>query len=177
MKLKEWKSKSSKSLFKNPWWEYRLDECYIPNGKEYVYHYVHTGGSSMIIPVTDNNKIILVNQYRYLNRRFSIEFPAGGVKDGENPDDIARKELIEETGYDGVLEKVGIFNPFNGVTDEFCHVYIAKNLYPSNVHEKDISEEFEIIELTPMEIDKLIKKNTIHDGMTMAAWILGRHKI
>jgi len=172
--LKEWKHKSTVLKSKNPWWEYRFDRCIIPNGKEYDYHYVHTGGSAMIIPVTEGGKIILVRQYRYLNRKFSVEFPAGGIKDGQNPDDIARKELIEETGFDGALEKIGFFNPYNGITDEICHVFLATKLVPSDKESKDEQEEFEYLILTPEEIDEKIFKNEIYDGMTMAAWSVAR---
>lgn len=149
-----------------------LDKCIIPNGREYEYHYVHTGGSAMIIPVTNDGKFIMVKQYRYLNDFFSIEFPAGGVKDGQNPDEIARKELIEESGFDGTLKKIGIFNPFNGVTDEICHVYVAENLTKSDKEKKDESEEFEILHKTASEINLMIKNNETIDGMSMAAWAM-----
>ncbi len=174
MALKEWKFKSGETKFKNPWWEYRMDKCYIPNGREYEYHYVHTGGSVMIAPVMDNGNLILVNQYRYLNRRFSLEFPAGGMKIGQEPDPIAHKELIEETGFDGEINKVGIFNPYNGVTSEFCHVYIARNLFPSEIETKDEQEEFELLFLKPSQIEEKIHSNEIHDGMTMAVWAMVR---
>ena len=128
----------------------------------------------MIIPVTESGKIILVRQYRYLNRKFSIEFPAGGIKDGQNPDDIARKELIEETGFDGTLEKIGFFNPYNGITDEICHVYLASNLAPSDKESRDEQEEFEYLFMKPEEIDEKISTNEIYDGMTMAAWSIAR---
>ncbi|MCE1165483.1 MAG: NUDIX hydrolase [Bacteroidetes bacterium] len=172
MDLKEWKHKSTAIKFTNPWWEYRLDECFIPNGKEYNYHYVHTGGSAMIIPVMDDGRIIMVKQYRYLNRRFSIEFPAGGIKDGQNPDTIARKELIEETGYDGTLEKIGYFNPYNGVADEICHVYIARNLFKSDAETQDEQEEFDYLYPDFNEIQTMISENKIYDGMSLASWTI-----
>ena len=172
MALKEWKHKSTVTKFKNPWWEYRLDECFIPNGKEYEYHFVHTGGSAMVVPVMDDGRLLLVKQFRYLNRKFSVEFPAGGIKDGQNPDVIARKELIEETGFDGTLEKIGFFNPYNGITDEICHVYIARNLFRSEMEIKDEQEEFEYLYLSPDEINRYISENLIYDGMTMASWAI-----
>jgi len=177
MALKEWIHKSTRSVFKNPWWEYLLDECFIPNGKQYEYHYVHTGGSAMVIPLTDDGKILMVNQYRYLNRYFSIEFPAGGMKPGQEPFEIARKELIEETGFDGKLQKIGVFNPYNGITDEICHVFIARNLIKSDAETKDEQEDFEIIALKPSEIEQKTRSNEINDGMSMASWALVRHLI
>jgi ADP-ribose pyrophosphatase len=177
MSLKPWKKISSEIKFKNPWWTYMYDKCILHNGKEYEYYYVHTSGSSFIIPVKDNGKIILVNQYRYLNDRFSIELPGGGIKEGQTPEQVARKELIEEIGFDADFEKVGFFNPYNGIADEICHVFIARNLRPSNQETKDDSEEFEMLELSPDEIDEKIRTNEIYDGMTMAAWAIGKYQM
>ncbi len=153
-----------------------MDRYLLPSGVEGEYHYVHTGGSVFIIPVFDDGYLLMNKQYRYLNERFSLEFPGGGVKDGENPEEIARKELIEETGYDGDLEKVGVFNPFCGVTNEYCHVFIARNLRLSNVERPDESEEFVIKKISITELEEKIKTNEIFSGMTMASWILARNK-
>ncbi len=172
MSLKPWKKITSQDKFKNPWWTYRLDKVKMPNGKEGEYHYVHTGGSVMIIPILKNGKILMVKQHRYLNQKDSLEFPAGGVKEGEDSVKIAHKELIEETGHDGELEKIGYFNPFNGITDEICSIFIARNLKPSTKETKDECEEFEFLELTAEEIDAKIKSNEIYDGMTMAVWAM-----
>jgi ADP-ribose pyrophosphatase len=174
MTIKHWKKLSTTIKHKNDWWNYQIDKYLFPTGKEGEYHYVHTYGSAFIIPILDNGKIILVNQYRYLNDRISLEFPGGGIKEGQNPKGIARKELIEETGFEGDLEKVGIFNPYNGITDEICHVFFARNLKPSDEETKDEFEEFEIVNLSIKEIDEKIRRNEIYDGMTMASWALAR---
>ncbi len=176
MELKPWKKLSSEVKFKNPWWTYVMDKYLLPSGKEGEYHFVHTGGSVFIIPVFDDGNLLMIRQYRYLNERFSLEFPGGGVRVGENPDEIARKELIEETGYEAELVKAGIFNPFGGVTSEYCHVYIARNLKPSNREKPDISEEFEIHKISVKELEEKISTNEIFSGMTMASWALVEKK-
>lgn len=177
MELKPWKKISSEVKFKNPWWTYIMDKYLLPSGREGEYHYVHTGGSVFIIPVFEDGNLLMNIQYRYLNERFSLEFPGGGVKPGENPDEIAGKELIEETGYSGELEKVGIFNPFCGVTNEYCHVYIARNLKPSEEEKPDDSEEFLIQKISVNELEEMIHTNEIFSGMTMASWALARKKL
>jgi ADP-ribose pyrophosphatase len=175
--LKHWKRLTSKVLIENPWWMYKLDQFQIPDGIIGEYNYVHTNGSSMVIPVTDDGKIILVNQYRYLLDKESIELPCGGVKQGKTPEEMAHIELEEETGFQSKgLIYVSSFNPFNGVTDELCNVFIAKKLLKS-ISKPDVTEEFEILYRTPTEVDDLIRTNVIWDGMTMAAWVLARHHI
>ncbi|MCX7877243.1 MAG: NUDIX hydrolase [Ignavibacteria bacterium] len=172
--LKKWKKVSEKILYRNKWWTYKVDIYEFPEGNQGEYHYAFTHGSVFIIPIAEDGKIIMVKQYRYLNDRLSVEFPGGGVKIPGNEEFEAHKELIEETGYDGELEKIGIFNPYNGVTNEICHVYVARNLHRSEEFIKDDSEEFEILYLSKDEISNMIETNEIYDGMTLAAWSLSQ---
>lgn len=174
MALKPWRKISESVVFRNPWWTYRRDAFELPSGKPGEYHYVHTNGSSMVVPIMDDGTLLLVNQYRYLPGRESLEFPCGSVKDGSTHDETARHELGEETGYAARdLIMVGEFNPYNGVTDEMCRVYVARNLeYIGGT--PDETEEFEIIRATPAEIEANIGTGVIWDGMTIAAWAIAK---
>ncbi len=175
--LKQWKKISSSVVFKNPWWTYKQDSFKIPDGIEGEYHYVHTNGASMIVPVSGDGKILLVNQFRYLCAKESIEFPCGGVKDGSTYEATAASELEEETGCrSDTIDYAAEFNPYNGVTDEICKVYIARNLSQVTAV-PDSTEEFEILHRSIDEVDTMIKENVIWDGMTIAAWALVRFKL
>ena len=172
--LKRWKQLTSKNLFKNPWWTYKLDTFQIPDGVEGEYHYVHTLGSSMIVPVTEQGHILLVNQYRYLCDRESLEFPCGSLKEGHSYEQTAHLELGEETGHRATtMVSVGTFNPYNGVSDEMCTVFLAMGLSRiEGTVEKDATEEFELVALSKEDLAAQIRSNTIWDGMTLAAWTL-----
>jgi ADP-ribose pyrophosphatase len=175
MGLNVWKKIRQELEIKNPWWTYRKDKVLLPSGKQGEYHFVHVKGSSMILPVTGEGKIILVNQYRYLTDRESIEFPCGSVKENSTYEETARHELAEETGFDaGNIVAVAEFNPYNGVTDEICKVYIARKLYPVDVAH-DETEEFEILFKTPAEVDSIVRDGKMWDGMSLSAWALTRH--
>jgi ADP-ribose pyrophosphatase len=177
MALKPLKKISGYLKFRNQWWDYMVDKYTLPSGKESEYHYVHTPGSAFIVPICNDGRILMIKQYRYLNDRISLELPGGGIKEGETKEQGAHNELIQETGFDGDLEYVGFFNPYSGVTDELCYVFIAKNLIPSNTSLPDESEEFELIRLTKEEIDEKIYTNGIFGGMTMASWAMARKKL
>ena len=99
MSLQRWKKIRQVFEKKNPWWTYRHDEVELPSGKSGEYHFVHVNGSSMVIPFLADGRMILVNQYRYLRDRESLEFPCGSVKDNSTFDETAAHELAEETGY------------------------------------------------------------------------------
>ncbi len=149
----------------------------LPGGKRGNYFYMHTNGSAMTIPVTDDGKILLIKQYRYLTDNASIEIPCGGIKDGQNDIDAARAELIEETGFDcKKLKKVGKFVPYNGLSDEYCTVFVAKLLHRVGA-KPDETEQIEVMSATPEEINTWIRKGKIVDGMSIAGWIIGERYI
>jgi len=175
--LKRWKKLTTTRVCQNPWWSYWIDEFEIPGGVRGEYHYVRTNGSSMVIPLTAEGQIILVNQYRYLGGQDSLEFPCGSVKPEHDYRQTARCELQEETGFRaGRIQEIGHFNPYNGVTDEICKVFLADQLEPSPA-DPDATEEFELILRHPVEIDDMIRKGIIWDGMSLAAWTLARRRV
>lgn len=176
MKLKKWTKLSEKNLYINNHWTYKLDDFEIEGEQTGEYHYVHSPGSTMVIPFSNPNEIILVNQFRYLNQKESLEFPCGSIENGLTKEQNALKELREESGFTGNLEYVGEFSPYTGVSNEICSVYIAKELEISPLP-KDETEEFEIIKMSLKQFEEIIKENKIWDGLTLAAWILVKNHI
>jgi len=174
MGLTPWKKISEEHVVENPWWTYKRDIYELPSGQRGEYNYVYSNGSSLIIPVLDDGSIVLINQYRYLCERESLEFPCGGVKPGSTHDETAWHELVEETGYSAhQLVLLAQFNPYNGVTNEMCHVYVARGLHHVGGTPDD-TEEFEVVHLKPPEIDERIAEGLLWDGMTLAAWSQAR---
>jgi ADP-ribose pyrophosphatase len=174
MSLKKWNKLGQKTVFSNDHWKYNLDTFEIEDGTKGEYHYVHTLGSTMIVPFITNDELILVNQFRYLNQKESLEFPCGSIQDGLEKIENAEKELREETGKNGNLKYVGEFSPYTGAADEMCSVFIANNLYNSPLP-KDITEEFEIVRISVSDFEELIKQNKIWDGLTLSAWLLTKN--
>ena len=175
--LKHWQKISSVVRTRNPWWTYIVDEFVIPDTYRGEYHYVHTNGSSMVIPVLADQRLVLVNQYRYLHQKESLEFPCGSVKDGHDYQQTARLELAEETGLQAArLEYVGRFWPYNGVPDEICQVFIARELSGTRA-EPDTTEEFELVVYSRQQLEDAINRNEIWDGMSLSAWTLARAQI
>lgn len=97
--------------------------------------------SVVIIPLIEKDKVILVKQYRYPIRKFLYELPAGKVEKGESIYKAAKRELKEETGYDGRLKKIGSFYVSPGISNEIYHFFLATNLKKkSNYNFKEIKE-------------------------------------
>jgi ADP-ribose pyrophosphatase len=170
--LKKLEKIEGETLAKNPWWAYHHDRYRLPDGSEGDYYFVHTPGSVMVVPITEQGKLLFVKQYRYLNSRESIEFPGGGIKEGQSASEAAYGELLEETGSKaGLLVEIGRFNPMNGVTDELCTVFKATDLTRATAS-PERTEEFEFVELTLSECRAAIGSGELWDGMTLAALAL-----
>jgi ADP-ribose pyrophosphatase len=170
--MKPYKTLERRVVSENPWWRYCHDRIELPSGKSGDYHYVATNGSSMVVPVTEDGRFLLVRQYRYTGDRDSLEFPCGGIKNNATFEETAIHELVEETGFESEkMRVIGEFNPCNGLLYEKCLVYIAEGLHYVGAR-PDETESFELEYRTAQEIDTLIRNGTIWDGMTMAAWTL-----
>jgi ADP-ribose pyrophosphatase len=175
--LSRWKKLSTKVQFENKYWKYLIDRFTIDGTKEFDYHYVHTHGSTMVIPKLSDDKFILVEQYRYLNDMFSIEFPCGSIEKGLTKLENAKKELIEETGYSTEsLIEIGFFSPYNGIGDEICTIYYAAQLENSTSF-PDETEKIIIHQLAENQVDQKIASNEIWDGMTISAWMFYKNYI
>ncbi len=181
MALKHWKKISEETLHESPWIEYKHDRFDFGDGRQGNYYYLDSPGSSMIVPVTDDGKLLLVNQYRYLGNRESLEFPCGNVRhrhpDGrvtiDDPVVAARRELAEECGVTGELTHIGVYHPCNGFLNENAHVFLARRPTQESAT-PDPEEEFEIIALTPAALEEKIASGEIWDGMTIVAWTLAK---
>lgn len=123
----------------------------------------------MVVPVRDDGSLVMVRQYRYLMQRTSLEFPAGGLPEGVAPLENAQRELKEEAGHAaGRWHELGRFAPYNGVSNEYCHVYLATELTAIGA-EPEETEEIEIVFLQPDEVRLQIDSGELWDGMTIAS--------
>ncbi len=127
----------------------------------------------MIIPLLDPETFLMVRQYRYLHRQFSIEFPGGGRPEHLSSAEAAALELRGETGYTAhTLELLGSFNPCNGVIEELCSVFVARELQPDDSIQPDDTETFEVLTVRLNQFRHLVATGEIWDGMTLAAYTL-----
>jgi ADP-ribose pyrophosphatase len=137
---------------------YRVDRLQLPNGAEGEYEYIRHPGAGLAVPVNADSKFLLVKQYRFAVQRYLLEFPAGTLEAGENPDNTIQRELEEETGYRAHRwQKLGSFFICPGYSDEIIHAYLAQDLeLLDNPPPQDDDEEIEVVCLSADEIQDLI---------------------
>lgn len=143
----------------------------LPNGKTSTREIVKHPGAVAVIPITDEGKIVLVEQYRKAMERSILEIPAGKLEAGEEPLITAKRELEEETGYEASeWTHIQSFYTSPGFADEYIHVFVATGLKKlENSAELDEDEFVEIFELTLDECLTELQKGSIHDAKTCYA--------
>lgn len=146
----------------------KVDDVTLPNGATSKREIINHPGAVAVIAITDNHKLLLVEQYRKAIERSIIEIPAGKLEKGEEPIVTARRELEEETGYTtDDLTFVQAFATSPGFADEVIHIYLAKNLKKLEVAAALDEDEFvELMEVTLEEAEAMVADERIYDAKT-----------
>jgi len=146
----------------------RVDTVELPNRKYAKREIVEHKGAVAILAL-EENKMILIKQYRKAAEDFLIEVPAGKIEHGEDPINCASRELLEETGYiPKKLEQLCEFYTTPGFSNEKIYLFLASDLTFS---EQDLDEdEFIIVEKVDiMEALQMIERSEIVDAKTIIA--------
>ena len=144
-------------------------EMVLPNGKSITHTTIAHPGAAVIIPITAENKIVMVYQYRPSLRKWMLEVPAGTMELGENPLACAARELEEETGYSAEeLTALGQLTPMAGMCDEIQHLFIAKGLHKTARYECDEDEIIEVRCYSLSELETMVINGEISDSKTIA---------
>lgn len=161
---------SSKDIFKGFILDVKVDEIKQPDGNIGRRELIRHIGAVCVVPITDDRKVILENQYRYPIAQVVQEIPAGKL-DAADEDrlEAAKRELREETGYtaDEWID-MGLYYPAPAYSDEKITMYLAKGLHKG----KNDLDEDEFIEVIEMPIEQVIEKimsGEITDGKTQVA--------
>ncbi len=164
---------ASREIYRNPWMRLREDEILRSNGQRGIYGVVEKDESAIIVPI-EGDRIWLVEQFRYTIQQRAIELPQGGWETAvENPEELARGELKEETGlHAGTMTYLGHNWIAYGFTRQKQHVYLATDLSQQE-REPDIEEHDIVVRNLPIpDFEQLMMDGVIGDGCTLAAWAL-----
>lgn len=149
----------------------QVDEVQLPNGKTSSRELVKHPGAVAIIAITEDHKLVTVEQYRKALGRSIVEIPAGKIEQGETPENTALRELEEETGYTATnLHFIQRFATSPGFADEIIYMYVAEGLKKVESQSSLDEDEFvEVKKITLHEADKLIESEEIFDVKTAFA--------
>ncbi len=132
----------------------RVDDVQLPSGQQTIREIVEHGGAVAIVALDEDERVVLIKQYRYAVDCPLIELPAGVLEPGEEPLACAARELEEETGYQaGSFEPLITIYPSPGYTTEIIHMFVARQLEAGQPR----PEHDEFIELLHMPLKQALE--------------------
>ncbi|MBR6070724.1 MAG: NUDIX hydrolase [Ruminococcus sp.] len=177
MHLEE-KTLSSETVFEGKIFTITHDTVELENGNTAIRDCLLHHGGVCVLPVNENNEVLLVKQFRYPFRAVTLEAPAGKLEKGEDHAECGRRELLEETGCTcAEYTYMGEMYPTPAYNTEITHMYLARGLS----YEKqslDADEFLDVVKMPLAEAVEMVMNGTIPDGKTQivllkAARILG----
>jgi len=157
---------SSDIHHKGSYFSFKTDRVLMSNGKEIVRDMIDHPGSVAIIPIIDDD-LILIRQYRYPAGKELLEIPAGTLEEGESPQICAARELTEETGYAASSwSKFLSCYMTPGYSSEKIHIYLAEGLTRVGADPQD-DEIINIERHSFNEVLGMIEGNVIEDSKTI----------
>ena len=153
----------------------RVDTLLLPDGQQVTREVVVHKAAVVIVPIDENDDVLLVRQYRHAAGQSLLEAPAGTLEESESPDDCAQRELQEEVGYSSTnLRTLGGFWTSPGFCTEFIYAYLARNLVESKLS-ADADEDIDVERVPAARIPQLIRLGEIRDAKTIAALLMSTY--
>ncbi len=171
MSIKAWKVLDTKYLIKRNGMAIRLDQCMTKNGNVFEPYIIECGPWVNVIALTKKREVLLIRQYRHGVKRVLLEIPAGVMdEDDESPQEAAKRELLEETGYtsDRFIEIGKVYsNP--ATHTNLTYSFLALDAEKTDQQNLDETEDIEVCLLPLDEVVSLAKSGGLSQALHVCA--------
>ena len=142
-------------------------------GKELPFFLLNCQDWVNIIAITKGNNIVMVKQHRFGTSKTELEIPGGIIEEGEKPMEASKRELLEETGYEGnKFTYLGHVDPNPAFQTNKCHVTLIENCVLVSKQKLDPGEDIAVETVSQRNIQELIRDGTIRHSLVIAAFSL-----
>jgi ADP-ribose pyrophosphatase len=157
----------STSVYEGAFLKVRRDDVLLPGGGTATREYVVHPGATMIVPLTDDGRLVVERQHRYPLDRVLLEFPAGKLDPDETTQMCAQRELLEETGYRATeWAYAGRMHNACAYSTEFIEIWFARGLV-GGAQQLDEGEFVEVLTMSETELFALVDSGELTDAKTL----------
>jgi len=168
----------SETLYSGKVFNTKVDQIEYNSGNKAIREVAEHLGGAVVVPETNDGKIVMVTQHRFPVDKILLELPAGKLSIGEDPFVCAIRELEEETGYKSEnVKELGSIYTTPGYSTEKLWIYLAKDLKPGNHNREEGEFGMQVFELSLKEVEDKIYSGEIVDGKTICGIFLARDSI
>lgn len=162
--MKKWKTLSSQYFYKTPFGNLRKDKCELPNGVVINDYFINEYADWVnAIVITQENKIVLVEQYRYAGNDIFFEIPAGKIEENESYEEGILREVREETGFTSMTRpiKLGEFMVNPATQNNKVITYLIMDAFKEFEQDLDDTEDINVHLFDYDNLGDLLRTNQI----------------
>jgi ADP-ribose pyrophosphatase len=176
-KLRPWPERSRRSLLNFKVFEVREAIRTSPRtGRDHDFFVLHTLDWVNVVAFDEQDRLLLVRQYRHGTTGFSLEIPGGCIDPGEDPAAAALRELREETGHVGeTAEFLGVVHPNPAIQTNRCSTYLVRRCRDLGEGlQMDSGEDIEVVKMSLEEAEQLVLTGELDHALAVAGLYLHR---
>lgn len=175
----EWRHLGSEMLLQTPYFRLRSDSLELPDGAvKDTYYIIERNDAAFVLAVDADGMVPLVRQYRPPIGMMELCLPAGLIESGEDPQEAARRELLEETGYaNGEWESVAKLSSSPGLKSNWAHVFLARGVEKVAPLDPDEFERLEVVLVSLGELGDLAREGGIVSASGVAGILLALERL
>ncbi len=168
---------SSERVFDGKLLHVRRDEVRLPDGHVATREYIVHPGAVLVVPVRADGRLVVERQFRYPLNRVMMEFPAGKLDPPESPLECAKRELIEEAGYEArTWTRLGTVHTVVSYSTEAIELFVAEGLEHVGAR-LDHGEFLETLEMDVRDLLAALDRGEITDVKTVAALLMYARRV
>lgn len=175
----EWEHLASEEILETPFFRLRSDRLRLPDGVvKDSYYILERADAAFILAIDGDGNVPLVRQYRPPLGIMEVCLPAGLVEPGETPEQAARRELLEETGYaGGEWERIVKLSASPGLKSNWAHVFLARGVEKVAPLDPDEFERLEVFSVSTGELGRMIREGEIVSSSAVAGTLIALERL